>query len=73
LERITEIGQTLRDWQEDNSVGWDKVQELNLPNIQRQMAIDRTDFQRSAPSVQVHMELELIEELEEDLDMDFGR
>jgi Relaxase/Mobilisation nuclease domain len=73
LERITEIGQTLRDWQENNSVGWDKVQELNLPNIQRQMAIDRTDFQRSAPSVQVHMELELIEELEEDLDMDFGR
>jgi hypothetical protein len=39
------------------------------------MAIDKSDFQKSAPVVQVHMEieLELIEELEEDLDMDFGR
>lgn len=56
LERITEIGQTLRDWQEDNSVGWDKVQELNLSNIQRQMAIDKADFQKDAPVAEVHIE-----------------
>jgi Relaxase/Mobilisation nuclease domain len=59
LEKIAEIGKTLRDWQEDNSVGWDKVQEIDLEDIQRQMAIDKSDFQKSAPVVKVHMEVKV--------------
>jgi hypothetical protein len=59
LEKIAEIGKTLRDWQEDNSVGWDKVQEIDLEDIQRQMAIDKSDFQKSAPVVKVHMEIKV--------------
>jgi Relaxase/Mobilisation nuclease domain len=59
LEKIAEIGKTLRDWQEDNSVGWDKVQEIDFEDIQRQMAIDKSDFQKSAPVVKVHMEIKV--------------
>jgi hypothetical protein len=59
LEKIAEIGKTLRDWQEDNSVGWDKVQEIDLEDIQRQMAIDKSNFQKSAPVVKVHMEIKV--------------
>jgi MobA/MobL family len=46
LARIAEIGQALRDWQSDNSVGWDKIQALNLNNIQHQMTIDQSEYQR---------------------------
>jgi Relaxase/Mobilisation nuclease domain len=56
LARIVEVGQTLRDWQEDNSVGWDEVQKLDLDKIRENMVSDREEYQKSLIVVKVEIE-----------------
>jgi Relaxase/Mobilisation nuclease domain len=46
LERITEMSQTLRDWQSNRSIGWEKLQGFNLESIQQQMASDKGEYQQ---------------------------
>ena len=46
LERITEMSQTLRDWQSNRFIGWEKLQEFSLDDIQQQMASDKGEYQQ---------------------------
>jgi hypothetical protein len=46
LERITEMSQTLRDWQSNRSIGWEKLQKFSLDDIQQQMASDKGEYQQ---------------------------
>jgi Relaxase/Mobilisation nuclease domain len=66
LERIKEATQTLRDWREDRSVGWDEVQKLDLDEMWRNMETDKEEYQKSvivpeqvkskAPKVEIQIE-----------------
>jgi hypothetical protein len=66
LERIKEATQTLRDWREDRSVGWDEVQKLDLDEMWRDMEADKEEYQKSvivseqvqskAPKVEIQIE-----------------
>jgi hypothetical protein len=62
LEKIVAVGTTLRDWQNDRSVGWDEVQKLDLDEIRQNMKIDREEHQKlAAVSQQVSTKIPSIE------------